>query len=230
MTVYSDVRLHGERSSLEFGRMLRRWRVLNGWTQYTIRKWANEAGHSSSSHSGLSELERGLTRHPRSSWFINLAETNERLHLADFAGVTSRDLRDQLANGRAITHDDGTPWGAADFWSCHVGLLPPPAWLAAPPTNPAPELTDQAAADLCAAWAQQARKQVRLAGAASSDLIRAGGAATTSARSKWLNVLLELDVYSPQELEELWDAEKSEWAPANWLNSWAASLQPAKSK
>ena len=28
----------------QFGRMLRRWRELNHWTQYTAYKWAKEAG------------------------------------------------------------------------------------------------------------------------------------------------------------------------------------------
>jgi len=224
MSTYAHIRDHYEQAALEFGRMLRRWRVVNGWTQYTARNWATEAGHSTSSHSGLSELERGLTKHPRAPLFVSLAEMNERIHQADFRGVTTRDLLDQLKGSRSIDREDGTPWNPADFWSCHVGLIAPPAWLALPQANPAPELSEQQAAELCEAWAKQAREHVRLVDAASADLIRARASAPAAARAKWLNVLLGLDVYTPKELEKLWDAEKSELAPVTWLNSWAATL------
>ena len=224
MSTYTHVRQRQEGAALEFGRMLRRWRMLNGWTQYTARNWAAEAGHSTSSHSGLSELERGLTRHPRNTLFISLAEMNERIHLGDFTGVTSRDLLNQLKAAKPIVREDGSPWSPAEFWECHAGLLTPPAWLAPPPANPAPQLSDQQAFDQCTAWAEQAREHVLLAGASSSDLIRAGAVAPAIARSKWLNVLLGLDSYKPQELEALWDTEKSELAPEGWLRNWATTL------
>ena len=38
----------------EFGRMLRRWRELNNWTQYTAYKWAKEAGFEVMAPSTLS--------------------------------------------------------------------------------------------------------------------------------------------------------------------------------
>ena len=40
----------------QFGRMLRRWRELNHWTQYTAYKWAREAGFEVMAPSTLSVL------------------------------------------------------------------------------------------------------------------------------------------------------------------------------
>jgi len=207
--------------------MLVKWRKMNGWTQYTAKRWADEAGHSSGSHSGLSELERGLTRHPRSAVFLSLAEMNQRIAAADFAGVRTRDLLDQLKGSRAITSDGAPPWGPAEFWSCHAGLLNPPGWLAPPIPNPAPVLNDEQAADLCAAWATQARELVLLSGGGRAELMRASSSAPAKLREKWGDVLVGLDAYSPEELFEVWDAVASEWAPAQWLNAWAATLPPA---
>ena len=42
----------------EFGRMLRRWRELNNWTQYTAYKWAKEAGFEVMAPSTLSGSRR----------------------------------------------------------------------------------------------------------------------------------------------------------------------------
>ena len=110
-STYSLVRQRQEEAAIEFGAMLRRWRKVNGWTQYTAKHWADEAGHTSGSHSGLSELERGLTRHPRSAVFLSLAEMNQRIADSDFKGVYTRELLDVLKGSRAITEPDGKPWG-----------------------------------------------------------------------------------------------------------------------
>ena len=225
-STYSLVRERQEEAALGFGAMLVRFRKLNGWTQYTAKKWADEAGHPSSSHSGLSELERGLTRHPRTAVFLSLAEMNQRIAEQDFAGVRTRDLLDVLKGSRAITSEDGSPWGPAEFWSCHAGLISPPAWLAPPALNSAPLLTPEQAADLCAAWAKQARELVMLSGGGIADLLRARRAAPDKAREKWGDVLLELGSYTPEELQGVWDEVASEWAPAQWLASWAATLPP----
>jgi hypothetical protein len=226
-STYSLVRSRQEEAALEFGAMLRRWRKANGWTQYTAKRWADEAGHPSGSHSGLSELERGLTRHPRSAVFLSLAEMNQRIADQDFAGVRTRELLDQLKGSRAIASDDGTTWGPAEFWSCHCGLINPPSWLAPPALNPAPVLTDEQAKDLCTAWALQARELVLLSGGGTADLMRANSTAPAKLREKWGAVLVGLATYSPEELQETcWDAEASEWAPAKWLSTWAATLPP----
>ena len=228
-TTYSLIKQAQDQAATEFGRMLRRWRKLNGWTQYTARRWADEAGLGDAiRHSGLSELERGITRSPRNIVFLSLANLNALVHQGDFKGVRSRDLLDQLKGSQAICDDaTGEPWLPEHFWACHAGLLAPPAWLAAPAASPAPTLTADQAAELCASWADQAREAARAAGAGPAQLMAAGGFAPARMRQRWAGVVLGLDAFTADELAEQWDMEASEWKPAQWLAAWKESLIPA---
>lgn len=227
-TTYSLIKEQQELAATEFGRMLRRWRRQNGWTQYTARRWADEAGLGEViRHSGLSELERGITRSPRNVVFLSLANLNALIHQGEFKGVRSRDLLDQLKGSQAICDEAGKPWGPSEFWSCHAGLLLPPEALRAPAASPAPTLTADQAAELCASWADQARDAARAAGAGPAQLMAAGGFAPARLRQKWAGVVMGLDAWTAAELAEQWDAEASEWRPAQWLAAWKESLTPA---
>ena len=59
MSVRQQIREQQLQAAVEFGKMLRRWRVLNGWTQYTAGEFANSAEPpmDAPSHSGASEIE-----------------------------------------------------------------------------------------------------------------------------------------------------------------------------
>ena len=228
-TTYSLIKQQQDEAATEFGRMIRRWRKQNGWTQYTAKRWADEAGLGGViRHSGLSELERGITRSPRNVVFLSLANLNGLIHRQEFKGVRSRDLLDQLKGSQAICDEAGQPWGPSEFWACHAGLLLPPAWLAAPAANPAPVLTDDQAAELCTSWADQAREAAKAADTGPAGLIAAGGFAPLRLRQRWSGVLLGIDQFSPPELAEQWDPEASEWRPAQWLTAWRESLIPAE--
>jgi transcriptional regulator with XRE-family HTH domain len=222
--LFRHIRENQEQSARAFGAMLRRWRERNGWTQYTAARWADESGHPGISHSGLSELENGLTRHPRLAVFLALAEQNMRVAAGDYSGVRTRALRDQLHDSQAITHPDGTPWGPTEFWECHAGLRQAPEWLASAPVNPAPLLSADQAAELCSSWADRARVLVREAGGGPADLMKIAGAAPVRHRQQWGLVALGLASYSPNELRELWNPNASEWQPSQWLEAWGRSL------
>ena len=228
-TTYSLIKQQQDEAATEFGRMIRRWRKANGWTQYTAKRWADEAGLGELiRHSGLSELERGITRSPRNVVFLSLANLNRLVHEQQFKGVRSRDLLHQLKDSQAICDESsGEPWGPEAFWLCHAGIKAPPAWLAAPAASPAPVLTDDQAADLCVAWADQAREAARAVGAGPAQLMAAGGFAPQRLRQKWAGVVLGLDAFTPAELAEQWDPDASEWKPAQWLATWRESLIPA---
>ena len=230
-STYSLIREQQDHAAIEFGQMLRRWRRSNGWTQYTAKNWAAEAGLGDViKHSGMSELERGITRSPRNVVFLSLANVNRLVHEQQFQGVHARALLDQLKGSRAICDEaTGEPWGPAEFWACHAGIEPIPTWLAPPPSNPAPKLTDEQAADLCASWADQARDATRAAGAGAAGLMAAGGHAPVKLRQRWQGVVLGLEEWDPEELQELWDPEASEWQPAQWLASWREGLGSAPS-
>jgi transcriptional regulator with XRE-family HTH domain len=200
--------------------MLRRWRTLNGWTQYTAAQWAQEAGDfESAPHSGLSELENGHVKNPRSGTFIRLAEVNHRVHHADFHGVRSRKIKDELQGSRSIVDEQGKPWGPAQFWECHSGLLGVPAHLAPVPTTPAPDLTDDHASELSDSWRQaiygagRARKLSPMK--ACQDFLRGVPAQHREAVESGL-----LMDFTTADLLPLWDPIKGGWWVQAWVDSW----------
>jgi transcriptional regulator with XRE-family HTH domain len=227
-TIFSMTREQQAEAAVEFGAMLRRWREINGWTQYTSGNWAAESGIDEIAHSGLSELERGLTKDPRVSLYMALGTINSFVHAQNWRGVTSRRLMDQLKGSRAICSQDGEPWGPAEFFACRAGLLAPPDWLAPTARNPAPVVSTGDAQELCDGWADQARQAVRQSGVGRAGLDRAKGFAPARQRDRWADVLIGLHTYSPEELAGLWSEAESEWLPAQWLAAWKASL-PAPS-
>ena len=189
-----------------------------GWTQYTAKEWADEAGHTSGSHSGLSELERGRTIHPRAAVFFALAAMNKRIANRDFQGVHTRDLRDQLEKSRPILTPSGEPWGPADFWSCRNALLSAPDWLAEPVRNQAPAISMKQAHVLSHQWAEAVRTAGRASGNP-SDFDRAVKAAPAKYQDQWKSVLCGFYEYKPEDLQQLWDIEASNWMPALWVTA-----------
>jgi transcriptional regulator with XRE-family HTH domain len=230
MSTYSLIKESQDAAASEFGKMIRRWRSLNGWTQYTAKRWAQEANlEAVIRHSGLSELERGITKSPRNVVFLSLANVNNLIHTQQFKGVRSRDLLDQLKGSRAILNADDEPWGPAEFWMCHCGLLAPPDWLLPPPAHPMPDLDDDQAAKLSANWGDQAREAVRAACAGGGRLMSVGGFAPPKLRQQWQDVVLGVEVFTAEELAPLWDPDGGAWAPEQWLAAWRETLEPPAS-
>lgn len=225
LSVYSLTKQEQDQAAEAFGAMLRRWRTINGWTQYTAANWAKEAGITAICHSGLSELERGLTKNPRVGVFLSLASLNALIAAQDFKGVRTRKLMDQLKSAKPILDGHGKPWGPEQFWACRAGVLEPPEWLAPPVTSPAPVLSAEQAEELCFGWAAQARRVARSYGAGRSGLERLRQRAPAADRRAWADVLEEQQSWKPEELAERWDAVASEWRPAIWLAEWEAELK-----
>lgn len=109
-----------------FGAMLRNWRELNHWTQYTAYKWGKAAGFPSAAPSTISVIEQGKAPKPRPETFFALGEINRRLAMRDFQGVTDATLLELVSAAEPLRGDDGMVWGPAEFWSCHVGLIQVP--------------------------------------------------------------------------------------------------------
>jgi transcriptional regulator with XRE-family HTH domain len=110
-----------------FGRMLRKWREDNGWTQYTAYNWAKEAGFQAMAPSTLCVFEQGKAPKPRPESFFALGEVNRRLMAKDYTGITTRKLRDVVVDAEPLAGNDDRAWTPVDFWSCHVGLLRVPS-------------------------------------------------------------------------------------------------------
>jgi hypothetical protein len=219
-STYRSLKAAQTDSAVAFGSMLRRWRALNGWTQYTAAQWAREAGDfDSPPHSGISELENGQVKNPRSGTFVRLAEVNYRVHVADFHGVKSKKIRDELQGSVAICDEQGEPWGPAQFWECHAGLRSVPEALAPTLTIPVPTLTDDQAAELGSAWRQTI-----------ADHGRTKGLSTIRAFTDFLRTVplqhrdtmengLGLDL-TAADLAPMWEPSEGCWLPTVWVATW----------
>ena len=208
-------------AGLQFGRMLRRWREMNHWTQYTAYKWAKEAGFEVMAPSTLSVFENGKAPKPRPESFFALAEINRRLAAQDFSGVRTRALKDLISQAQPLVDDEGQLWGPAEFWSCHLGLLPVPAAYQLPALPEQPRLDAAEAARLSEQWRTQLVHTAKQHGIGVMEaLSSAAKAAPTGQRPAFQAVLAGFEVYTPEQLQGLWDGET--WLPQRWLEAWSS--------
>jgi transcriptional regulator with XRE-family HTH domain len=208
-------------AGLQFGRMLRRWREMNHWTQYTAYKWAKEAGFEVMAPSTLSVFENGKAPKPRPESFFALAEINRRLAAQDFSGVRTRALKDLISQAQPLVDDEGQLWGPAEFWSCHLGLLPVPAAYQLPALPEQPRLDAAEAARLSEQWRSQLVHTAKQHGIGVMEaLSSAAKAAPTGQRPAFQAVLAGFEVYTPEQLQGLWDGET--WLPLRWLEAWSS--------
>jgi transcriptional regulator with XRE-family HTH domain len=208
-------------AGLQFGRMLRRWREMNHWTQYTAYKWAKEAGFEVMAPSTLSVFENGKAPKPRPESFFALAEINRRLAAQDFSGVRTRALKDLISQAQPLVDDEGQLWGPAEFWSCHLGLLPVPAAYQLPALPEQPRLDAAEAARLSEQWRSQLVHTAKQHGIGVMEaLSSAAKAAPTGQRPAFQAVLAGFEVYTPEQLQGLWDGET--WLPQRWLEAWSS--------
>lgn len=212
-----------------FGRMLRKWRESNGWSQYTGEAWAKACDFSPMSHGGLSPLECGQTKTPQFQTFGHLAEINRRLRIQDFTGVKSHDLLAKLAEARPMLDDDGVLLEEEQLFGMHSGTRKIPAAYWVPPESNAPELTDADAVQLCKAWRQLVRDEAARRGL---GLVRClgelGDLVPAQHCDQLQDVLAGASNYSAAELLQLWNGE--ELLPQVWLEIWLAgpkALAPA---
>lgn len=118
-------------SAIEFGKTLIAWRKMNGWTQYTIGKWAEDADFVFPSCFNVSTFENGKNLHPRPITFMQYAELNLRL-----ATITSKDLlkikdqsiRQTIKNSKPIEDSSGA-WEVQHFFLHFIGALQRPSVL-----------------------------------------------------------------------------------------------------
>ena len=115
-----------------FGRTLTAWCNRNGWIHSTLHEWGEQAGFAAVRDSSFNKLQNAKTEQPQPLTFIQLALANARVAAGDYSGVTDRRLKDRLKDSQPITHADGSPWRATDFFSHFIGELEAPDWLQLP--------------------------------------------------------------------------------------------------
>jgi len=218
-TQNSRVKAHRQKASAAFGRMCRRWRELNGWSQYTAELWAQAAGMPYLSHGGLSPLETGKTPNPRWQLFYHFAEMNRRLAVGDFSGVKDRSLLDRLKDAKPMRDDDGELLEEERLAGIHMGVRKVPASLWVPEPLDAPLLSDEDALALCETWRTLVRDECSRRG---DRLMRCLDSLRSTVPSAHLLRLQDMVIgeitYTPEQLYELWEADH--WLPATWIEAW----------
>jgi transcriptional regulator with XRE-family HTH domain len=129
MMTYESMVAAQQAAHQAFGAMLRSWRIKNNWTQYTVYKWAKEAGFEAISYGNLSVIEQGKAGELRQKAFFQLEELNRRLATQNWGSVKSQEIKDKLKDAKPLIGDNGKLWDAVDFWTCYVGLMSAPKVL-----------------------------------------------------------------------------------------------------
>lgn len=202
-----------------FGRMVRRWRLANGWTQYLGERIQKELGILSLSPSNWSNIESGKAGQMKPATFWKFAELNSRVHHDDWPPIHSRDLKTWLSDSRAIVNDAGEPWGPCEFWACATGQINPPAWL---DDRKAPEISDSDAETLCESWSDRWRQLRGEYGVSSRMALEQACAYAPVAERDTLGDVFNGDcTYTAAELMASWDGD---WLPARALDHWGMQL------
>lgn len=185
--------------------------------------------------STLSVMENGKAFKPRPETFFALGEVNRRVDADDFSGVTDPALLDLLRRGSAIYGDDTTLWGPAEFWSCHVGLLPVPACYREPEVDEA-LVSEEEAFELSRMLVERFRSEALACGHGPIEMLRLIiQPVPRKHRARFQAVASGLDNYSAAELLELggpavlidWIERGVGGGPMNWPHNLATSLTTA---
>jgi hypothetical protein len=111
-------------------------------------------------------------------------------------------------------------WGPAEFWSCHLGLLPVPTAYQAPAVPAQPEVDSAEAAKLSEQWRGQLVQTAKQHGIGVMEaLSSAAKAAPAKQRLAFQAMLAGFEPYSAEQLQGMWDGEA--WLPQRWLEEWS---------
>jgi hypothetical protein len=210
-------------SALAFGRMLKRWRLANGWAQDTSQLWGEAAGIPHVYASQWSQLETGNTKNPGPLMFRCFGVLNQRLAEQNLGTIASITLRERVKAGRALAHPDGRPWRGSDFFAAYVGEL---AWPELPDPAAPPKLTPDQAVEITEGYRSRFQRLVKRSGleplAAAVQLLEHVDPAP-QVRQEFQGVLLGFRDYTPERLKELWDGVQHK--PQRWMDDWEERLR-----
>ena len=143
-----------EDCSALLGPIIKAWFARNAWPQSVSEGLARSKGWDCGPWASQISICMSGRLTPKPNFFRGLGQFNEAVAERDFVGVKDRRLMDRLKQGVPVTHPNGVPWTASDFFAAYLGALEAPAELLAPP---APKLTQE----MVDQWADQARTGFR---------------------------------------------------------------------
>lgn len=203
-------------AAIAFGEGLRRWRVSNGWSQNTPHDWARAIGIVPVYNSQWSQLETAKLRGPEPKVFRALGAMNHLLAAESYGPITDRRLAGTVKGAHPVTHDDGTPWDAGDFYRAYIGQL---EWPMIPERKPL--LSPDEAAAISSGIRESFIKACLDAGSRPGPCRKALLRHVPSEHAERLGDVLLGDSWSPEELVELFD-EQDQLLPLQWVADWQA--------
>ena len=93
-----------------FRRMLLNWRRRNGWSRYTARSWAEEAGFNAISFGNLSVIEQAKAGELRQKLFWQLGELNPHNDAKEWGSVKSPAIKEKLEGAIPLGEDNCPVW------------------------------------------------------------------------------------------------------------------------
>lgn len=107
-------------SPIEFGEVLRAWFSRNEWPQIVTEQLAHAKGSTIGPWaSQMSNAMQGKLE-PKPGFFLSLGWFNKIVCERDFADVQDQRLKQRLLNGQPLTHPNGEPWTATDFFELYL--------------------------------------------------------------------------------------------------------------
>lgn len=126
---YEEWDLQLKNAVVDFGDTLIAWRKQNGWTQYTVEKWAKYDDIHYPSSGNLSVIENGKNFHPRPITFVQFGCLNAKIaNLSDndLRKIKDRELRDRIKGAKPIETFSCGIWEGHHFFMHFIGVLPRP--------------------------------------------------------------------------------------------------------
>lgn len=114
-------------SGKDFGFVIKAWFAKNEWPQVVAEQVARAKGSKIGPWaSQMSNCMQGKLS-PKPDFFVAMGWFNNVILTRDFQGITDRRLMDRLLGSEALTHEDGQPFTASDFFSLFIGELKIPS-------------------------------------------------------------------------------------------------------
>lgn len=143
-----------EDCSALLGPIVKAWFARNEWPQSVSEGLARSKGWDCGPWASQISICMSGRLTPKPNFFRGLGQFNQAVAERDFVGVKDRRLMDRLKQGVPVTHPNGVPWTAADFFAAYLGALEAPPELLAPLV---PKLTQE----MVDQWAEQIRAAFR---------------------------------------------------------------------
>lgn len=115
-----------QRHGGDFGPVLKEWFRRNSWPQVLAEKVARLKGSKIGPWaSQMSNTMSGKTE-PKPNFFKAMGWFNEVILTRDFHDITDHTVKNLLVDSEPLTHDNGQPFTATDFFALYLGDIQAP--------------------------------------------------------------------------------------------------------